>query len=156
MDLWATILGGINSVVIGICQLLAMLVIVMGVAKALAIFVKDAVRRGKSQDSIRESRLELGHAFSLGLGFLIGASILKTMLAPTWTDIGQLAAIIALRTGLNYFLFQGVRRPAVARGPSTGSRRRAFRRPPPSPGTRPAEAADPAGEPAGAGAFARP
>lgn len=45
---------------------------------------------------------------SLALGFLIGASILKTTLAPTWTDIGQLAAIIAIRTILNYFLLHDI------------------------------------------------
>ena len=54
------------------------------------------------------SRLELGHAFSLGLGFLIGASILNTTLAPSWNEIGQLGAIIAIRTALNYFLLKEI------------------------------------------------
>jgi uncharacterized membrane protein len=44
----------------------------------------------------------------LGLAFLIGASILKTIIAPTWNDIGQLAAIIGIRTALNYFLLKDV------------------------------------------------
>ncbi|MBU0677226.1 MAG: DUF1622 domain-containing protein [Verrucomicrobia bacterium] len=52
--------------------------------------------------------MELGHSFSLGLGFLIGASILNTTIAPTWNDIGQLAAIIAIRTILNYFLLKEI------------------------------------------------
>ena len=41
---------------------------------------------------------------SLGLEFLVGADILKTAVAPTWQDIGQLAAIIAIRTVVNFLL----------------------------------------------------
>jgi len=33
---------------------------------------------------------------------------LKTTIAPTWNDIGQLAAIIAIRTALNYFLVKDI------------------------------------------------
>ncbi|RMF24300.1 MAG: DUF1622 domain-containing protein, partial [Cyanobacteria bacterium J083] len=40
--------------------------------------------------------------------FLIGASILKTTISPTWNDIGQLAAIIILRTMLNYLLLRAI------------------------------------------------
>ncbi len=40
----------------------------------------------------------------LALGFLIGADILKTAIAPTWNEIGQLAAIIALRTIVNFVM----------------------------------------------------
>ena len=52
----------------------------------------------------------MGYAFSLGLSFLVGASILKTTIAPSWNDIGQLAAIIILRTILNYLLLQAIER----------------------------------------------
>ena len=51
-----------------------------------------------------EIRLSLGRSLALALEFLLGADILKTAVAPTWNDIGQLAAIAILRTGLNYFL----------------------------------------------------
>ena len=54
------------------------------------------------------SRLELGYAFSLGLSFLVGGSILKTTITPSWNDIGQLASIILLRTVLNYLLLQAI------------------------------------------------
>ncbi len=54
------------------------------------------------------SRLELGYAFSLGLSFLVGGSILKTTITPSWNDLGQLAAIIVLRTVLNYLLLQAI------------------------------------------------
>ncbi len=101
---------GINSAVVGTCHVLAMLVIQIGVVKALIIFVKDALFGDKAAAAIQESRLELGHSFSLGLGFLIGASILRTTLAPSWNDIGQLATIIGIRTVLNYFLLHEIER----------------------------------------------
>ncbi|MBA3963570.1 MAG: DUF1622 domain-containing protein [Chthoniobacterales bacterium] len=33
---------------------------------------------------------------------------LRTAIAPTWNEIGQLAAIVVLRTALNYFLQQEI------------------------------------------------
>jgi len=102
------VINFINSVVVHICQVLAMVVIMIGIFKALIIYVKDILLTKKAFSALKESRLEIGHAFSLGLAFLIGASIIKTILAPTWNDIGQLAAIIAIRTALNFFLLRDV------------------------------------------------
>ena len=100
----------VNSRVVSVCQFLAILVISIGIVKALIIYIKDALFGRRSAGAVQESRLELGHSFSLGLGFLIGASILNTTIAPTWNDIGQLAAIIAIRTVLNYFLLLDIAR----------------------------------------------
>ena len=97
-----------NAVIVAVCQLLAMVVLSIGIIKALKIYLADVLTPGRSAASVQASRMELGHSFSLALGFLIGASILKTTLAPTWNDIGQLAAIIALRTILNYFLLHDI------------------------------------------------
>lgn len=49
-------------------------------------------------------RLNLGKALAVALEFLLAADIVRTAVAPTWEDIGKLAAIAALRTLLNYFL----------------------------------------------------
>ena len=106
----------INSVVVNICHLLAMLVITIGIGKALIIYLKNILSRTDTRRAIRTSRLELGHAFSLGLGFLIGASILNTTLAPSWNEIGQLGAIIAIRTALNYFLLKEITLNVTAGG----------------------------------------
>ena len=43
-------------------------------------------------------------AMALGLEFSFAADIVRTAVAATWWDIGQLAAIAVLRTGLNYSL----------------------------------------------------
>jgi uncharacterized membrane protein len=68
--------------------------------KALPLFL----RRGLRQDIKVEVRLSLGRWLALGLEFALAADILRTAVAPTWRDIGQLAAIAVLRTGLNYSL----------------------------------------------------
>ena len=102
------VISFINDLVVNVSQILAMIVILIGISKALIIYFKDIMLETKSYEALQESRLEIGHAFSLGLAFLIGASILKTIIAPTWDDIGKLAAIIAIRTGLNFFLLRDV------------------------------------------------
>jgi len=61
----------------------------------------DAVRRRDPRENIR---LKLGRWLALALEFQLAADILKTAVAPTWDDIGKVAAIIALRTLLNFFL----------------------------------------------------
>ena len=98
----------LNGWVVSLCQLLALFVIVTGIIKALLIYCKHIFFSFRSAIAFQASRLELGYSFSLGLSFLVGGSILKTTIAPTWNDIGQLAAIIALRTALNYLLLQAI------------------------------------------------
>jgi uncharacterized membrane protein len=39
-----------------------------------------------------------------GLEFELAADIVRSAISPSWRDIGQLAAIAAIRTVLNYFL----------------------------------------------------
>lgn len=56
-----------------------------------------------------EIRLSLGRSLALALELELGADILKTAVAPTWNDIGLLAAIAVLRTALNYFLERELR-----------------------------------------------
>ncbi|NEO28297.1 MAG: DUF1622 domain-containing protein [Kamptonema sp. SIO4C4] len=104
----ATLVILINGILTSLCQLLAIFVISIGVTKALFIFLKDALFRTKTPDAFQRSRLAMGYSFSLGLSFLIGATILKTMISSRWDDIARLAAIIAVRTILNYLLLQAI------------------------------------------------
>ncbi len=104
----ANILRTLNGWTVSLCQLLALMVILMGITKALIIYCQNVFTNSQTAVAFQKSRLEMGYSFSLGLGFLIGASILRTTLAPSWNDIGQLGAIIALRTILNYLLLQAI------------------------------------------------
>ena len=68
-----------------------------------------------SQENVR---LELGRWLALALEFELAADILRTAVAPTWNEIGQVAAIIVLRTALNFFLrmeIEKAARPPVTR-----------------------------------------
>ena len=57
-----------------------------------------------AHDAKEDIRLRLGRWLALALELLLGADILRTAVAPTWSEIGQLAAIAAIRTALNFFL----------------------------------------------------
>jgi uncharacterized membrane protein len=54
-------------------------------------------------------RVRFGSSLTLALELLLAADILQTAVAPTWEDIGKLAAIAAIRTTLNYFLEKELR-----------------------------------------------
>jgi uncharacterized membrane protein len=68
--------------------------------KAFLIFL----RPNSAEESKEEIRLKLGRWLSLALEFELAADILRTAIAPSWSDIGLLAAIVVLRTVLNFFL----------------------------------------------------
>ena len=53
-------------------------------------------------------RLQLGKWLALALEFTVAADILRTAVAPTWDDLGKLAAIVLIRTGLNFVLHPAV------------------------------------------------
>jgi uncharacterized membrane protein len=46
----------------------------------------------------------------LGLEFQIGSDILATAVAPTFEEVALLAAIVVIRTVLNYFLAKEIER----------------------------------------------
>jgi uncharacterized membrane protein len=66
---------------------------------ALAFFL-----RGPMGDIKRRIWTRYASWLLLGLEFALAGDIIRSAIAPTWADIGQLAAIAAIRTFLNYFL----------------------------------------------------
>lgn len=98
-----------NDLLISLCQLLALLVIAIGVIQALIIYIQNALIRRQIFEAFQQGRLRLGYSFSLGLSFLIGATILKTMTSSEWNDIARLGIVIALRTVLNLLLERAIR-----------------------------------------------
>lgn len=82
----------------------AAIIIIIGVLQAAWIYLRRSLFSKLYSQEIKRGRMKLGHSLSLSLEFLIGADILKTAIAPAWNEIGQLAAIIAIRTVLNFFL----------------------------------------------------
>ena len=86
----------------------AALVVIFAVLEALVAAAR-ALFGGERELRKEAIRLRLGRWLSVVLEFLLAADILRTAIAPSWDDIGKLAAIAGIRTALNYFLQREVR-----------------------------------------------
>lgn len=64
------------------------------------LFFRHSAFNAEKEDVRLQFRLWL----SLAIEFELAADILRTTIAPSWEKIGKLAAIVVLRTVLNYFL----------------------------------------------------
>lgn len=84
--------------------------IIIGIAlfRFLVGYVPSLLRK-KQYVSNTWLRVQFGSSLTLALELLLAADILRTAVAPTWDDIGKLAAIAAIRTVLNYFLEKELR-----------------------------------------------
>jgi len=51
---------------------------------------------------------------------MLAADVVRTVIAPTWVEIGQLAAIAVIRTFLNFFLERDLEAAARAGWESAG------------------------------------
>lgn len=79
--------------------------IVIGVAVLKLVWnYFSAFSFNKNGLSAAEARVRFGSSVAVSLELLLGADVLATAVAPSWDDIGKLAAIAVLRTALNYFL----------------------------------------------------
>ena len=82
----------------------AALIIAFGAIEALAGSFRAIVNRQSGSGQRKGVWLRFALWLLLGLEFELAADIIRTAIAPTWTDIGQLAAIGVIRTFLNFFL----------------------------------------------------
>ncbi len=111
---------GAAALVIGLAAIEATL-------RALILFLPGRDGGDHASDRKEAVRLRLGRWLAVALELELGADILRTAVAPTWTEIGQLGAIVVLRTALNFFLqreidkaeAQRLRGAAILPGPSS-------------------------------------
>lgn len=96
---WTIILA---SMVEASAGLIIALSAIQATYRALKLFFNHGIQ--DRENAKTKIRLSLGRWLALSLEFELAADILRTAVAPTWTEIGQLAAIVVLRTALNYFL----------------------------------------------------
>ena len=95
-------------------------VIALGVLVGLVQFVRASFHR--SPDGYNAIRLTIARYLAVALEFQLAADLLSTAVAPSWTAIGKLAAIAAVRTGLNYFLGREMREVRAGAGAGAGER----------------------------------
>ena len=111
-------------------EAVAILVILYGAGEAVLDIV--TATRGRTTITRRAIWLHFARWLLIGLEFALAADIVATVVAPTWDDLGQLAAIAGIRTFLNVFLerdihdvrdmnYEAVSRPdgAIAEHPPT-------------------------------------
>ncbi|WP_137176341.1 DUF1622 domain-containing protein [Roseomonas sp. AR75] len=107
-------------VAIGV-ELAAVLIIAVAVLGAVGRSILVWVGRTSSVEAgIEGLRLRLARWLAVALEFTLAADILRTAVAPTWDDIGKLAAIAALRTLLNFFLQREIE--TAARAEASGAK----------------------------------
>jgi len=99
----------ISAIVATCSEFTAVLVIVAGALRALGSTAAVLVRKKAPIDPLTVFRGFAGWLV-LALEFLLAADILRTAISPTWNEIGQLAAIAAIRTFLNYSLSHDLRK----------------------------------------------
>jgi len=92
-----------ESIALGV-EVGAALIIAYGAIEALYRAVRSIAARRSTLEQRKDVWLNFGFWLLLGLEFELAADIVRTAVSPTWTDIGQLAAIGMIRTFLNYFL----------------------------------------------------
>lgn len=84
-------------------EIIASFVIAVSLLKFLYRYISNLFKPDDGTVN-QKIRIQFGSSLALTLELLLGADILATAIAPTWNDIGKLAAIAVLRTALNYFL----------------------------------------------------
>ncbi len=78
-------------------------VIIVGAVWAFLKFLRVSVSR-RDSGAFVPIRLTLGRFLALGLEFQLASDVLRTAVAPSFRELGQLAAVATIRTALNYFL----------------------------------------------------
>lgn len=91
---------------------------VIGAGILVAAYVILNTFRSSSQYSYNQIRLTFARFLAVALEFQLAADILSTAVAPSWDQIGKLAAIAVIRTALNYFLTQEIREERTIIGES--------------------------------------
>ena len=103
--LW-TVAGGIATLI----ELVAILVVAIGCLQAVVGLAGVVIRPRVTHGERKAIWRNFGMWLLLGLEFELAADIVRSVVSPTWQEIGELAAIAVIRTFLNYFLEQDLER----------------------------------------------
>jgi uncharacterized membrane protein len=87
---------------------MALAIISFGAIEAFVRVVGIMLRPTAPNFDRRSIWLQLARWLVAGLTFQLAADIVETAIAPTWDEIGRLAAIAMIRTFLNFFLDRDV------------------------------------------------
>ena len=106
---WSALVAlGVEAAAAGIIALAAL----EATWQAMRVFLARPTMPDAAKESVR---LRLARWLAVALEFALAADILRTAIAPSWDEIGKLAAIAALRTILNFFLQREIADEAARR-----------------------------------------
>ena len=100
MEEFLYLIAGVVALAI---EMVAILVIAYGSVYALISVVRVVVAGGSNAEK-RLVWMTYAQWLVVGLTFQLAADIVSTTVAPTWDQIGRVAAIAAIRTMLTFFL----------------------------------------------------
>ncbi len=121
-------LGSVVDGMVRLVEAAGAAVISLGALIAIVQFLRALPSR--DANSFVGVRLSLGRFLALGLEFQLASDVLRTAVAPSFDELGKLAAVAAIRTALNFFLAREIRdeqaavnheRDNGAAGPASGA-----------------------------------
>lgn len=89
-------------------EAVVVIIILAGAIETLCNIVRYRFAIARQDGERRRMWMGFARWLILALEFALAADIVRTAIAPTWTEIGHLAAIAAIRTGLGFFLERDV------------------------------------------------
>jgi uncharacterized membrane protein len=98
---WLTVIA-LN--VVTIIQVMALLVVAFGTVQAFVFSLRAMVSPSATGHYFHTGYVQFARWLVAGLTFQLAADIIGTAFAPSWDEIGQLAAIAVIRTFVNFFL----------------------------------------------------
>jgi uncharacterized membrane protein len=101
MQGWVTFL---TENAVAIINVMALLIIAIGTVEMFLRCLRALFEPSTTGRELRDGYLRYARWLIAGLTFQLAADVITSGSAPTWDDIGRLAAIAAIRTFLNYFL----------------------------------------------------
>ncbi len=114
MEEWAKV---ITKTLSSTVEILAAIIIGIAIIQFLIKYVPQLFNPQEHATN-EKLRVKFGSSVALALELLLGADVLATAVAPTWDEIGKLAAIAALRTALNFFLEKELKNSGLKTEPS--------------------------------------
>jgi uncharacterized membrane protein len=87
-----------------VIEAIAILVIAIGAVEALIATLRVMLGGHALNIEKRAVWLDFARWLVPGLTFQLAADIVQTTIAPTWDEVGRVAAIATIRTFLTYFL----------------------------------------------------
>jgi uncharacterized membrane protein len=103
-----------RSIALGV-EVVAVVIVAYGAIEAFLRILRFPFGRPPSHGERKAVWIRFGVWLLLGLEFELAADIVRTVISPTWIDLGQLATIAVIRTFLNYFLEKDIEKYSEAK-----------------------------------------